>query len=190
MYTSEINIILEDLIFKFHNESIKDSTHVFIHDGTVYILSLILAGKTDLSTCLLENSHEKYIIHQFEKFIEDSLNKENSKIEFIVNYNNDDESYKIYLFMSKIEKKDIMVISDEAYKLLEKSEMQKMEKQLLRLISFYPDGISLTDIISQTRKIKDPTKRVEILDRMVKETKIMLDIDTSLGRKKRIYRPL
>lgn len=75
-------------------------------------------------------------------------------------------------------------------KTIEKEKLKEMviKQKLYALICEKPDGIEFSAIIQKSRSVKNPEKRKQLLKELMDENRIMLEFDTSQGRKKRIYK--
>lgn len=192
-----ISQILKKIITSFfENHSNVERKIFFQLKNELFYLSFIFGGKTVFNPEQLNGSHEEVIIYKIEHFIE-SKSYQSGELQFVFNYNND-ESYKFYLYIIKIEE---LIIGSELQKKLEQKrieniEQKKLEKinenieKIYKIISWNKNGISLGQIIQKTRFFKTKEERKKTLQELVNQGKITLEFNTSNGKNKKIYKPI
>lgn len=189
--------ILKRLISSFFENNSKIERKIFFQfKDDLFYLSFIFGGKTSFNSEQLNESHEDLIIYKIEHFIE-SKSYQSGELQFVFNYKND-ESYKFYLYIIKIEE---LALSTQLQEKLEQKRIEYLEQKKLKkidnntekmykLIYWNKKGMSLGDIVQKTRYFKNRSERKIALQQLINQGKIMLEIDSSGRKNKTIYKPL
>ncbi|MHA1342366.1 MAG: hypothetical protein ACTSQG_00135 [Promethearchaeota archaeon] len=181
-FLSDNKIIEEKIFFEFKND--------------LFIISFSIANKTASNSKELNGISDESIIFEIEDFIKKNLYK-NSIMEIVINYNNN-SSYKILVFLSKIKK--MMINSNSLKKCVQekiknerenenKKEIEKINKTL-KQIENYPDGINHKDLIQKTRFFKTTKERENVLELLKNNNKISINVSCTYKKPKRIYKAL
>lgn len=162
----------------------------------IFCLEFVIGKKTSFNPEQLNGSHENSLLHKIEQFIKLNTFKQN-EMQFVFNYN-DNESYIFYLYIYRV--KDFLISSEIKDVLMQENlkqkEIKKEEKKdtniekMYKLIFWNKSGISLGEIIQKTRFFKNPEERKESLQTLINQGKIIMNIDTSHKRIKKIYKPI
>jgi hypothetical protein len=164
---------------------------LYFSDNLMYSLE-ITAGINNVpyDARAVEDSHDKYIIHQIKKFISDTVSKNlnNNILETIV-YNIDDTlSFPVTIILYKLIKELEFIYPDEKYEeeIIKRKDLsyhQKWKDKLVTLLMDYQKWMNLTDIVHLTRGLRDPFLRKKLLEELVDEEIILKKYDI-LGKRR------
>jgi hypothetical protein len=199
MYFNEITYVLHDLLSSFLTERKPYITKIMQGNNSYYYVNFLISHKTDYNPEIMEGSQDTLISKRFSDYANIILQEEKigGKLEFIYNFS-DNNSYLITVLFNKFIKDNEFIYPNEKQQkdIESNSEQIKLEqkkineikwKRKLYNIIITKNEMDLSEIITKTRGIKNPEDRKKYLKDLIDDSKIKMKIDTSYGRKKRIY---
>jgi hypothetical protein len=164
---------------------------LYFSDNLMYSLEITSGiNNVPYDARAIDDSHDKYIIHQIEKFISDTVSKNlnNNILETII-YNVDDTlSFPITIILYKLIKELEFIYPDDKYEeeIIKRKDLsynQKWKDKLVTLLMDYQKWMNLTDIVHLTRGLRDPFLRKKLLEELVDE-EIILKKHDILGKRR------
>jgi hypothetical protein len=154
---------------------------IWKHIEQFYLLYFVIGKQIPFNNKTYKLSHDDLIIYQMELFLDRIL--EGSREKMTLDFNLDELfSCQIDVFCKRMDSNRDVILSKE-------SRLQESLDKLYIIIKAHPKGVSLGELIQRTRFFNTDSRHKHLTE-LIKQKRVQVDIDTSAGRQKKIYKAI
>lgn len=191
--------LLDEIVYNHEKKIMRPSKIkiIFYFMKEFFEIKFFFSGLTSHDSQQINGTHEDFLILEFERFIISAVYKNETPLYLIHNYKNE-KSYKISVSIKRIKE---YLPSSEVKVRLEQQSMEKIlrdekelknknKNKLYKIINSNRNGISLKDLIQKTRFFESPEDRHNKLQELINSETIMLEIDKTGRKDKKVYKAI